>query len=253
MSDPKSITADELLLLLQKPTQASAPTQEEVLATIASPVADRSRRTGLVSAEDLIDVLEAGRPGVLERTIKGFAEFGKSLIDDTVDFAQRSIENAESLSLAALSTARVAPARVVPRFGTPQFGIPTTRTAEQVQKEKDALVKDALDPDVFQEQAFISAVDAASQVLGFGLGGLARRVGGQVATTVGARLVQDKAAGFFTKRAVAAAALRGAGLGLSPVFVGEKDVGLAARAEHSLRFERRRETRHCIHVAPPPQ
>jgi hypothetical protein len=184
----------------------------------------------------LIDVLEAGRPGVLERTVKGFAEFGKSLIDDTIDFAQRSIENAESLSLAALSTSRVPPVREVPRFGTPQFGIPTTRTAEQVEQEKDALIKDALDPEVFQARAFTSAVDAASQVLGFGLGSLARRVGGQVATTVGARLVQDKAAGFFTKRAVTAAALRGAGLGLSPVFVGEEDVGLAARAEQAAVF-----------------
>ncbi|KKK83184.1 hypothetical protein LCGC14_2795940, partial [marine sediment metagenome] len=145
MPDPKSIAAEDLLQLLQKPVQATPPTQEQVLAAIASPAADRSRRTGLISSEDLIDVLEAGRPGTLERTIKGFAEFGKSLIDDTIDFAQRSIENAESLSLAALSTARVAPVREIPRFGTPQFGIPTTRTEEQVQAEKDALIKDALD------------------------------------------------------------------------------------------------------------
>ncbi len=58
MPDPKSITAEALLGLLQKPAQA--PTQEQVLATIASPVADRSKRTGLISSEDLIDVLEAG-------------------------------------------------------------------------------------------------------------------------------------------------------------------------------------------------
>ena len=234
MPEVQSISADALIKLLQP--QPPALTQEQALALVASPALDRSKRGGLISAEDLIDVLEAGQPGFLERTIKGFAEFGKSLIDDTIDFGQRSKENAEALSLAVLSTARVAPAREGSQFGTPQFGVGVERTQEEAEKEKASLLEDAINPDVFQAKAFESAVDSASQVLGFGLGGLARRVGGQVATTVGARLVQDKAAGFFSKRAVAAAALRGAGLGLSPVFVGKEDTGLAARAEQAATF-----------------
>ena len=68
MPEVQSISADALIKLLQKPQPTSAPTQEQILAAIASPVADRSRQSGRVSAEDLIDVLEAGQPGSYRMT-----------------------------------------------------------------------------------------------------------------------------------------------------------------------------------------
>lgn len=231
MPEVKSITAEGLIQLLQKP-QPPALTQEKALSLVAAPALDRSRRAGRVSAEDLLDVLEAGRPGLIERTIKGFAEFGKSLIDDTIDFARRSAETADAAQRAVISLGGIpSPGR---RFGTQQQIADEQRRAAA---EEAAITPGFVpNPDELQAGLFTAAVDTISQVLGFGLGGLARKVGGTVAATVGERLVARRAAGFFSKRALTASALRGAGLGLSPIFVGEKETGLAARAEQAATF-----------------